>query len=120
LYAFHVGGDTLPQLEREFYTALAGYSGIHVDGDRLLVWNDERLVFHELDDDGSLVKLAEAEPGGAIKAGIGDGELVWLLVDGPFVDNTWQAYRDGQLVALRSDGVTGMLFDANQVYEKLG
>ncbi|HEY3486918.1 MAG TPA: Ig-like domain-containing protein, partial [Gammaproteobacteria bacterium] len=118
LYRFSVGGAELPQLQQDFYVALPHFTGLRVDGERLTVWNDQTARFFRLQDDGSLIEQAQVNLGGPVKASLVDGELVWLLADGPFADNTWQAYREGELIALRSGSIESMLFDGAVVYEK--
>ncbi|EKD36914.1 MAG: hypothetical protein ACD_75C01326G0001, partial [uncultured bacterium] len=117
--AYRMGGEKQLGLQEVFRTNIDGDAeGLVVDGVNLAVWQHEIVNFYKILGDGSLVKGKSAAAGGAIHHGITDGELTWLLVDGPFADLTWQGYFDGDLVALDAVGSDLRLFAGNQLFER--
>ena len=123
IIAYQAGGQENLELQEIFHTALDGEAdGLLVDGDGLTVWQGQSVTFYRILTDGSLIKGKSVDAGGTVHGGIADGELTWLLADGPFADLTWQGYVAGDLVALmRSAPISGCLsgIDCTNVRQRM-
>ncbi|RFA25347.1 hypothetical protein CAI21_19380 [Alkalilimnicola ehrlichii] len=106
-------------LVRQALVALPGQDGFHIAGERLLSWAGETLRFARLDTEGHLAETATVAAGGPVYQARADGELVWLQVDGPYADNTWQVYRDAELVGLWRNGASELQFAGDALYERV-
>ncbi|MGD8910780.1 MAG: hypothetical protein PVI92_15675, partial [Chromatiales bacterium] len=119
LYGIEPADGPMPQLKQRFFTALAGQDAIQVDGDRLVVWESDQARQYHLQADGSLTSGSSWNTRGEIKRAQFDGELLWMLADGPYADQTWQAWRDGELIGLLGGERQALVFDGGYLYELL-
>ena len=119
LYAYELGDGARPVLVRDFFTALPAMDDFAISGDQLLAWSGTGATRYQVAADGGLGLLGTIDAKGAIGKAFVDGSLWWLRADGPYTDGTWQAYRDGKLVALR-DGLTDLHFSGGTLYELNG
>ncbi|MCG8433022.1 MAG: hypothetical protein MJA83_03195, partial [Gammaproteobacteria bacterium] len=97
LYGFELGDADQLELQQRFFTAVPDNTDFLADGDRLITWSGESVTRYQLADDGTLTEIGVLNTQGPVTAAFADGDLVWLLADGPFADNTWQAWRDNEL-----------------------
>lgn len=120
LHVLSVAGEEFLQLTRQSYTALPAADGMLVDGKRLVTWTDNILQRYEfVDDQGSLLDLGTLDAGGPVHGAVSDGELIWVLADGPYTDGTWQAFNGDERVALAANGADRLVFTGNAVYERV-
>ncbi|MGD9170991.1 MAG: Ig-like domain-containing protein, partial [Candidatus Thiodiazotropha sp.] len=119
LYGIQPTDGGMAQLKQHFFTALAGQEAFQVDGDRLVVWNSDQAQQYSLEEDGTLTSGPGWSAGGEIQSAQFDGELLWMLAHGPYADQTWQAWRDGELIGLLGGERQALVFDGGYLYELL-
>jgi hypothetical protein len=125
LRAFRVGGDSFFALEQVFVTTIASAEGLVVDREHVWTWQGSQLHRYELlrpdagqgVTEGEIIDHGVVDARGQIRHAVSDGELLWVLADGPYKDGTWQAWRDGELVALGGVAGTQIAFGVTHVYE---
>ncbi|HMI92471.1 MAG TPA: Ig-like domain-containing protein, partial [Polyangiales bacterium] len=126
VHAFRAGEQAFPALEPVFSTQAAEGDGLLVDRERLWIWRGSTLRRFELlapgpgTAEGELIDRGTIDTRGTIRGAVADGELFWVLADGPFAAGTFQAYRDADLVGLLRDGADALAFAGARGYERAG
>lgn len=119
LSRYHLVESQQLELQRAFFTAIADQAGFHVAADRVVFWQDKQAVRYQMAVDGTLTQEAVMDAQGQVKHALADGEYWWLLSDGPYANNSWQAWQDNELIGLRSQQLQQILFSGSGLYEVL-
>lgn len=119
LYTFVRSEQNVSELVELSFVALPSMQGMQVNNNQLVTWNESTVSFYQININNSLNLLSKSDAGGRIRQAQYDGEIWWILADGPITEDTWQAWHLGELVGLRPVTVKEMSFAGNKLYELL-
>ena len=63
--------------------------------------------------------IGATDVGGQVRRIAADGEILWVLADGPFQDATWNAYLGTERIAAYHDGSDQLAFSGARLYERV-
>jgi hypothetical protein len=119
MYRFGIALDTVPAVKQEWFVALPDQLGFVTDGMTLTTWSESEITIQGILSDDSLLNRHKIQVVSNIDITHArlDGEISWLrAVDDVNQRIEWQAYLNGELVALHSDQSEKLVFTSRALY----
>jgi hypothetical protein len=118
LYRFGVKNDTVPTVKQELFVSLPDQHGFVSNGEDLTTWSGDKISMYRFLNDDSLVSLHSLEKlatDQVMQARL-DDEISWLRVVHNDQTIDWEAYLNGELVALLPEPSEHAVFTSGALY----